>query len=144
MSAREEFLAGERLDDVLVYLSTDAVSDPSALADHAEAVPGGLVLVIPGEDARSVFRAAAGIDPMAFAQDAAGTEGDVASDLTGGTCPAAAEGGSGDHDVRFVFAFAEGENPDAGGRYAEGDVIHAYASCACGTAYSVTWVVGER
>jgi hypothetical protein len=28
--------------------------------------------------------------------------------------------------------------------YAEGDVIHGYVSCSCGTAYSDKWVVGER
>ena len=154
MSAREEFLAGERLDDVVIYLSADAVSNPEALSEHAESVPGGLVLVLPGEQARGVFQGAAGIDPMAFAREAGGTEGDVDADLTGARCPEAARGGAGngedgdgdatDHDVRFVFAFAEGENPDAEGLYAEGDVIHAYVSCACGASYSDRWVVGQR
>ena len=166
MSAREEFLAGERLEDVLVYLGRDAVGNPDALAEHAEEVPGGLVLVLPGEEARSVFQRAAGIDPMSFAREAGATEGEVESGLTDATCPesgadepgadedgeAVGEGGAdGDgrtggksHDVRFIFAFAEGENPDAGGLYAEGDVIHAYVSCSCGAAYSDRWVVGEE
>jgi hypothetical protein len=30
-----------------------------------------------------------------------------------------------------------------GGVYAEGDVVHAYAQCACGTAYSDRWVVDD-
>jgi hypothetical protein len=173
MSAREEFLAGDRLDDVLVYLAETAVSKPEALAEHAERVADGLVLVMPGDEARAVFQEAAGIDPMAFAREAGGTEGDVAADLTGATCPDApgdggvsgdgddsgiGDGGDGEnpedgddaddpadaHDVRFVFAFAEAENQDAGGLYAEGDVVHAYVSCACGTAYSDRWVAGSR
>ena len=143
MSAREEFLAGERPDDVLIFLSDEAVSDPGSLADHGETVEGGVVLVLPGEQARSAFQAATGIDPMGFARRAADTDGTVAPDLTGGECPAAAEGDA-DHDARFVFAFAEAENPDAGGLYAEGDVIHAYVSCACGQTYSDKWVAGER
>ena len=148
MTAREEFLAGERLEDVLVYLNRDAVGNPDALAEHAEEVPGGLVLVLPGEEARSVFQGATGIDPMAFAREAGATEGEVAADLTGASCPVRdsdSEGGqAADHEVQFVFAFAEGENPEAGGLYAEGDVIHAYASCSCGATYSDRWVVGER
>ena len=150
MNAREEFLAGERLEDVLVYLARDAVGDPDALAAHAEAVEDGLVLVMPGDQARGVFQEAAGIDPMAFAREAGATEGHVDSDLTGARCPAAGEGADGtdppgtDHAVRFIFAFAEGENEEAGGLYAEGDVIHAYVSCACGTSYSDRWVAGER
>ena len=146
MSAREEFLAGDRLEDVCVYLSRDAVGNPDALAAHAEEVDDGLVLVMPGDQARGVFQEAAGIDPMAFAREAGATEGHVESDLTGATCP---EGGdaeadsTADHAVRFIFTFAEGENEEAGGLYAEGDVIHAYVSCACGASYSDRWVAGE-
>jgi hypothetical protein len=106
-----------------------------------------------------VFQEAAGIDPMAFARDAAGTEGDVAADLTGATCPEVPEDGADGenideeadvddvadtHDVRFIFSFAEAENAEAGGLYAEGDVVHAYVSCACGTSYSDRWVAGSR
>ncbi|MEF8775316.1 MAG: DUF5807 family protein [Haloarculaceae archaeon] len=149
MTAREEFLAGDRLEDVLVYLSREAVGNPDALADHAEEVPGGLVLVVPGEEARSVFQQAAGVDPMAFAREAGGTEGDIAADLTGATCPeqdgeGGGTGASEDHEGQFVFAFAEAENQDAGGLYADGDVIHAYASCSCGASYSTRWIVGDR
>ncbi len=159
MSAREEFLAGERLDDVLVFLAESAVANPDALADIAESVDGGQVLVMPGDEARAVFQEAAGLDPMSFAREASQTTGDVAADLTGATCPDAPAGdegresdGEGDteggddaaHALRFIFAFAEAENQDAGGLYAEGDVIHAYASCACGSTYSDRWVLGQR
>ena len=46
-----------------------------------------------------------------------------------------------DHDVRFVFAFVEDQNDSVGGLYADGDVMHAYAACDCGTTYSEKWVV---
>jgi hypothetical protein len=144
MTAREEFLAGDRLDDVLVYLSAAAVSDPEALADHGETVDDGVVLVMPGDRARSAFQAATGIDPMGFARRASDTEGAVDADLTGGECPAATDDPAAEHDVRFVFAFAEAQNEEAGGLYAEGDVIHAYVSCACGQTYSEKWVAGDR
>ena len=138
---REAFLAGDRPEDVLVYLAEAAVSNPEALEAHGERVDDGIVLVLPGEKARSVFQSAAGIDPMAFAREAMDTDGEVAPDCTGGVCPA---GDGEDHHARFVFAFAEEENEEAGGLYAEGDVIHAYVSCACGESYSQKWVAGER
>jgi len=146
MSAREEFLAGERLEDVCIYLDADAVSNPEALSAHAESVDGGLVLVMPGDRARSAFQQATGLDPMAFAGAAVERDGEVARDLTGAHCPDAgedttAEAGEGGHEPRFIFAFAEGENPEAGGLYAEGDVIHAYVSCSCGAKFSEKWVV---
>jgi hypothetical protein len=140
-SDRTAFLAGDRPEDVLIYLDDAAVSNPDALEAHGDRVDGGIVLVLPGDEARSVFQQAAGIDPMAFAKQAMGTEGDIDSDCTGGTCP---EGSGSDHDARFVFAFAEEQNEEVGDIYAEGDVIHGYVSCSCGTAYSDKWVVGER
>jgi hypothetical protein len=139
---REAFLAGDRPEDVLVYLDERAVSNPASLEAHGERVDGGIVLVLPGEQARSVFQRAAGIDPMAFARQAMDTEGEVVADCTGGVCPARGDGD--DHDARFVFAFAEARNEDAGGLYAEGAVVHAYVSCACGESYSDKWVAGER
>ncbi|MFW6382849.1 MAG: DUF5807 family protein, partial [Haloferacaceae archaeon] len=69
------------------------------------------------------------------------TEGLIDADLTGGTCPEEASGG--EHTPRFVFAFAEERNEEVGGIYAEGDVIHAYAHCECGTSYSDKWVVED-
>jgi len=139
---RAAFLAGDRPDDVLIYLADGAVSDPDALASHGERAGDGVVLVLPGERARDVFQRAAGIDPMAFARRAMDTEGAVRADCAGGTCPA--DGPGGDHRARFVFAFAEEQNEEAGGLYAEGDVIHAYVACACGERYSDKWVAGER
>jgi hypothetical protein len=139
---RAAFLAGERPDDVLIYLADGAVSDPDALAAHGERTGEGVVLVLSGERAQGVFQRTAGIDPMAFARRAMDTEGAVRPDCTGGTCPA--DGSGGDHRARFVFAFAEEQNEDAGGLYAEGGVIHAYVACACGERYSDRWVAGER
>lgn len=140
-SDRAAFLAGDRPEDVLVYLADEAVANPGALETYGDRVDGGTVLVLPGTRARSVFQQAAGIDPMAFAREAMGTEGRVDADCTGGTCP---NDDGGDHRARFVFAFAEEQNEDVGDIYAEGDVIHAYVSCSCGTAYADKWVVGER
>lgn len=138
-SDRAAFLAGDRPDDVYVFLADDAVSDPDALADYGERVEGGIALVMPGEQARGAFQSAVGVDPMAFAKEAMGTDGDVSEDLTDGVCP----GDGAEHAVRFVFAFAEAKNEEAGGLYAQGDVIHAYVSCTCGESYSDKWVAGE-
>lgn len=140
MSKHAEFLSGERPADVLFFLHGDAVSNPEALAEYAEDVDDGLVLVLPGDDGRSAFQSATGIDPMGLAQQAMKTEGDVHDDLTGADCPTTEEEPDGNHTTKFVFAFAEEQNEAVGGRYAEGDVIHAYAVCACGERYSDKWV----
>ena len=137
---REEFLAGQRPDDVHVYIAADAVSNLDALDAYGERVEDGIVLVMEGERARSVFQQATGIDPMQLAQQAMGTEGTVTRDCTGGTCPA----DDGSHEPRFIFAFAEEQNEDVGGLYAEGDVIHAYVACSCGEYYSDKWVAQPR
>jgi hypothetical protein len=136
---REAFLAGERPDDVHIYIDDNAVSNPEALEAHGERIEGGIVLVMDGEQARTVFQQATGIDPMALAQDAMGTEGDVNADCAGGTCP---EGT--DHEPTFIFSFAEEQNEEVGGLYADGDVIHAYVACECGERYSDKWVAGKR
>jgi hypothetical protein len=138
---RAEFLAGERVEDVLVYLDEGVVSNPGALEAHGERVEDGIVLVLPGDEARGVFQQSTGIDPMGFAKRAMDTEGEVSHDCTGGVCP---RGTGEDHSAQIVFAFAEAENEEVGGLYAEGDVIHAYVSCACGEAYSEKWVAGQR
>ena len=137
MSKRDEFLAGDRPDDVALFLADSFVSGYT-LAEYGKSVPNGTLLVVPGETGRSVFKKATEMDAMNFAKQAMGTEGTVAADLAGGDCP------EGDHDVQFVFAFAEEQNEEVGGLYAEGDVIHAYAYCDCGTAFSQKWVAGER
>ncbi|WP_254766627.1 DUF5807 family protein [Salinilacihabitans rarus] len=136
--AREEFLAGERPEDVVLFLSEAAVDD-DRLAEFGERVDGGTLLVVDGERGRNAFRAATGVGAMEFAGAAMQVEGVVDDDLAGGTCPDAPDGG--DHEVRFVFAFAEERNEEVGGIYAEGPVVHAYAQCACGTRYSDRWAI---
>ncbi|WP_254861898.1 DUF5807 family protein [Halovivax gelatinilyticus] len=136
----EAFLAGERPDDVAIYLAADAVDDLGRLESYGERVDDGIVIVVDGERGRNAFRAATGVDAMAFAKEAMATQGSIDAKLTGGTCPEA----DGDHEVRFVFAFAEEQNEDVGGLYGEGDVVHAYARCDCDLAYSDKWVVGDR
>lgn len=139
MTDRELFLAGERPDDVHIYLDDEIVSNADALASHAERVADGLVLILSGDRGRSVFETATGIDPMALARTAMETDGTVDPDCAGGACPV-----DPDHDARLVFAFVEAQNTDVGGMYAEGPVVHAYAACACGERYSDKWVAGER
>jgi hypothetical protein len=132
---RTAFLAGERPSAVHIYLNEDAVSNLDALESYGERVDDGIVLVLDGDQARSVFQRATGIDPMQFAQDAMDTDGEVDDDCTGGVCPDCGA----DDGARFVFAFAEEQNESVGGLYAEGDVIHAYVSCECGASYSDKW-----
>jgi hypothetical protein len=136
---REQFLAGDRPDDVALFLSSAFLDDPEPLLEYGERVEGGVLLVVDGDAGRRVFEKASGTEAMAFSREAMGTESPVDDDLTGGTCP---EGGD-DHEARFVFAFSEAQNEDVGGLYAEGDVMHAYARCECGASYSDRWVAGE-
>jgi len=138
MTKRDEFLAGERPEDVALYLADSFVDgEGDGLASHGESVDDGTVLVVEGEQGRSVFKTATGMDAMGFAKQAMGTEGEISRDLAGGTCPDC------ESAVQFVFAFAEAQNEEVGGLYAEGDVIHAYAYCDCGTSFSDKWVAGE-
>ncbi|WP_436900614.1 DUF5807 family protein [Halovenus halobia] len=136
MSEREAFLAGERPSDIHIFLHEDSVSNAEALQAHGESVAEGIVLVMDGDQARSVFQQATGIDPMALAQEAMKQDGSVTEDCTAATCP---EGD--DHAPKFIFAFAEEQNEEVGGIYADGPVIHAYVACDCGTRYSDKWVV---
>ena len=139
------FLAGERLDDVAIYLPEESISDPSSLLeqDYAERVADGVLIVVDGEQGRSVFGQITGADAMTFAGTAMKTPGTVSRDLTAGECPNAVDGPQA-HEVEFIFSFAEAQSEDAGGIYAEGDVIHAYAQCTCGEAYADKWVVGDE
>jgi hypothetical protein len=139
---REQFLAGERPDDVLLFFNEAAVDGLDRLAEVGEVVENGVVIVLPGEEGRTAFQRATGVDPMQLAGSAMHNESEIARDCTDGVCTDADE--EGDHWPRFVFGFAEEENEEVGGRYADGDVIHAYALCECGTAYSQKWVAGER
>ena len=144
MTDRSEFLAGERPDDVAFFLHDDAVDNIDALEDYAESVDDGVILVLPGEQGRSAFQKAAGIDPMELAQQAMETEGTIDAGPTGGFCPAEDDEPEANHTARIVFAFAQERTEEAGGIDAEGDVIHAYAVCTCGERYSDKWVVGDR
>lgn len=138
------FLAGDRLDDVVLYLSGAAVSDPETLLASDAAAPAGdgVLLVVEGDRGRAVFRRLTGEDAMTFSGTAMDRDGHVDASLAGGECPE--DDGADEHAVRFVFAFAEAQNEDVGGLYEHGDVVHAYAQCSCGTAYSDRWVVDER
>jgi hypothetical protein len=133
---RDEFLAGERPDDVALFLADSYVSD-DRLERFGDRVNGGTLIVVDGERGRNAFQAATGTGAMEFAKSAMNREGAVEDDLTGGQCPDAAAGEA--HAVEFVFAFAEERNEEVGGIYADGDVIHAYAQCTCGTAFSDRW-----
>ena len=132
------FRRGERPDDVCIYLHEEGVGNVEALSEMGIRTDDGVVLVMPGEEGRAAFERATSLDPMDFAGIAMDTEGDIDEDLTGGECPEAGDGE--DHYVKFVFAFAEEHHPEMEGLYAEGDVVHAYAACACGTTYSDKWV----
>ena len=146
MSTLSEFLAGERPEDVALFLADDYLDEDGTIASHGESVEGGVVLVADGEQGRSIFSAGTGMDAMQFAKGAMGNEGEIAADLAGGVCPAGEADGEdeADHAVQFVFAFAEEQNEEVGGLYAEGDVIHAYAHCECGESFSHKWITGER
>ncbi|WP_435316826.1 DUF5807 family protein [Haloarchaeobius sp. TZWSO28] len=138
-SPRTEFLAGERTDDVALYLADSYVDDIGRLEKYGERADDGIVIVVDGDSGRNAFTVGTGSDAMAFAQEAMKIEGTIGADLTSGECPEC-EGGT----VDYVFAFAEEQNEEVGGLYEEGDVIHAYARCTCGAAYSQKWVAGER
>lgn len=134
------FRRGERVDDVCIYLHEEGVGNVEALSEMGIRTDDGVVLVMPGEEGRAAFQRATSLDPMDFAGMAMDREGGIDDDLTGGECPDAGDGA--DHYVKFVFAFAEERHPEMEGLYAEGDVVHAYAACACGTTYSDKWVAG--
>lgn len=151
MSKLRKFLAGDRPDDVALYLSGSFLDPDSRLWNVGEETDDGVVLVVDGETGRNAFAAGTGMEAMEFAQSAMGSNGEIDADLGGGTCPNAdsterdGDGADGaeDHEAEFVFAFAEEQNEDVGGLYAEGAVVHAYAQCECGVAYSDRWVVDE-
>ncbi|TQQ82695.1 hypothetical protein EGH24_04400 [Halonotius terrestris] len=150
MSELEAFLAGDRLDSVAIYIGDQYLGDDHALADAGTTVDEGVVLVVDGEKGRSAFEQATGLDPMQFSKQAMERDGEIDPGLAGGGCPdagsdgAAADADTDDHRTEFIFAFAEAQNEEVGGLYAEGDVVHAYAHCACGTNYSQKWLVGSR
>ena len=136
----EAFCRGERPEDVLIYLHEEGVGSVEDLLEIGTRVEDGVVLVLPGEEGRSAFEQATGLGAMDFAGMAMDTDGEIDHDCTGGDCPDAGSGG--EHYVKFLFAFVEEENEAVGGLYAEGDVLHGYAACACGTTYSEKRVIG--
>jgi hypothetical protein len=144
----DAFLAGDRADDVAIYVADEVVDDPEKLVRFGHRTDDGLVLVLDGETGRSVFQTATGVAPMGFAKEAGDRTGTVYADLTGGECPELEAAGEspGDHRARFLLSFVQlqTEGESVADRYAEGDVVHAYVQCACGTAYSDRWVAGEN
>lgn len=143
MTRLASFLAGDRLDDVAIYVHDQYLDDGHALTEAGIVVDDGVVIVVPGDTGRSAFEGATGLDPMQFSKMAMDRDGEIDPELAGGDCPDG-NGDDEDHRAEFIFSFAEAENEEVGGLYAEGDVIHAYAHCACGTNYSQKWVVGTR
>ncbi|MFP4626256.1 MAG: DUF5807 family protein [Natronomonas sp.] len=149
----ESFLEGGRPDHVGIFLHESAVDSVETFVDRDLGVrlETGVVLVLPGPAGRKLFHRATGLEAMTFAGGAMKTEGVIVNDLTGGSCPDASgdgnadenDGSRTDHEAKFIFAFVEAENEDAGGIYADGPVLHAYAACECGTTYSDRWVVAE-
>ncbi|MGM0606030.1 MAG: DUF5807 family protein [Halobacteriota archaeon] len=152
MSNLAAYLAGDRLDDVAIFVSEAFMDENMVLANYGEDVDGGVVLIVDGEEGRAAFSQGTGIDPMRFAGAAMDREGYVEPDLSGGVCPAENESGDRDeegddsheHTIEFVFSFAEAQNEDVGGIYADGDVIHAYAHCSCGENFNQKWIAGSR
>ncbi|MDS0300028.1 DUF5807 family protein [Halogeometricum sp. S1BR25-6] len=148
MSKLDEFLAGDRHEDVALFLTDEYLDSDGKLRRLGEEVEDGYVLVVDGDDGRSAFSAGTGMDAMEFSRTAMERDGHVHRDLGGGECPEAGEEGEGDdgedHRTEFIFAFSEAENEEVGGLYARGEVIHAYAHCACGANYSDKWVVDEE
>ena len=146
MSRLDEFLSGDRPDDVAIYLADRIVNDPDRLASVGERVEDGVLLLVDGERGRAVFQSATGIGAMEFAGAAMSRDGTIDRTLAGGICPERDDGPadldeSTSHELRFLLAFVEKRDDEVGGQYAEGDVVHAYAACDCGTAYSETWIV---
>ena len=141
MEKLQAFLAGERLDDVAIYIDEGLLGGDHALGTAGTEVDTGIVLVVPGEAGRNAFTQATGIGAMEFAKEAMGRDGEIESTLAGGVCP---DTDDEDHTIEFVLSFAEAENQEVGGLYAEGDVIHAYAHCSCGVNFSHKWLAGSR
>ncbi|MFB6133998.1 MAG: DUF5807 family protein [Halanaeroarchaeum sp.] len=140
----EAFRRGDRPDDVALYLAGETVSDLEELLaqPYAQKAGDGVIIVTEGDRGRAVFEQFTGEEAMTFTGAAMQRDGTIAPSLAGGRCPDD-EGGT-DHDPVFVFSFVEEQNEDVGGLYADGDVVHAYAQCSCGTAYADKWIADER
>lgn len=144
MEKRDAFLAGERLEDVAIYIDDSQLGDDHNLGSAGGVVESGIVLVIPGDKGRAAFEKATGIGAMEFAKEAMGRDGDIESTIAGGVCPDDSGEDPDAHNIEFVLSFAEAQNEEVGGMYQEGDVIHAYAHCSCGVNFSQKWLAGSR
>jgi hypothetical protein len=144
MNTIDAFLRGDRHDDVALYLSDSVLDTGSSLYEIGDSRGEGVLVVVPGEKGRSAFQAGTGMEAMEFAGTAMDRTGDIAATLDAGSCPDAGTETVNGHAVEFIFAFTEPENPEVGGLYADGDVLHAYAHCSCGASYSHKWVIGDR
>ena len=144
MERLEGFLAGERLDDVAIYINDSLLGDDHALGDVGQTVDSGIILVLDGENGRNAFQQATGVGAMQFAKEAMDRDGEVHTDLAGGVCPEADGENDPAHTIEFILSFAEAQNEEVGGLYADGDVIHAYAHCSCGVSFSHKWLAGSR
>lgn len=131
------FVRGDRPDDVAVYFA-DEYADTDSLANRGQRVDGGVAVVLAGAKGRHLFERITGLEAMAFARATGDRSGSIAAGLTAAQCPA---GTGPDHGLQFLLAFVQPRTPEAGGRYAEGDVLHAYAACRCGTTFSETRVL---
>jgi len=109
------FLAGDRLDDVAIYVADTVVDTDHPLSTAGIAVDGGVVVVVAGETGREAFADSTGLDPMAFAKQAMDRTGEIDDRLAGGVCPAAADDPTASHHIEFGFAFAEAENEESAG-----------------------------
>jgi len=144
MDTLEAFLAGDRLDDVAIYINESILGDDHNLGTAGQEVDNGIVLVLDGETGRTAFQQATGIGAMQFAKEAMGQEGQINAGLAGGVCPEADGPDDQNHTIEFILSFAEAQNEEVGGLYADGDVIHAYAHCSCGVNFSHKWLAGSR
>ena len=136
MNSYDEFLAVNRHDDIVLFLSEHVVDEHSAIRDQALSVETGCVLTISGTRAQQIVESAIGMGPMAFAKKAMGTRVHVDRELKDAACPS----GHTDHETEFILAFSEAENQAVGGLYAQGPVIHAYTQCSCGALAADKWV----
>ena len=144
MEKLAEFLAGDRLEDVAIYINDSQLGDDHNLGSAGEVVENGIVIVIPGDNGRAAFQKATGIGAMEFAKEAMGRDGEIESTIAGGVCPDDSGENADTHTIEFVLSFAEAQNEEVGGMYEEGDVIHAYAHCSCGVNFSHKWLAGSR
>jgi len=108
MSNLDEFLAGERLDDVVFYLSDAYLDDDSRLRNVGTETDGGVRLILDGETGRSAFQAGTGMGAMEFAKTAMGAEGGSRDCSTTGRVRSPRRSPT-TIEIRFIFAFAEAQ-----------------------------------